>query len=80
MRQFGECTEREAPALDDGISDAQTIGRAVAGRCYVEVDAMTEAYSAGMSPAGQRAWRSRMLTMSAEFATQTVLSLRASRR
>ena len=80
VQRFGECVAREAPALDDGISDARTVGAAAASACHAEADAMTQAYTVGMSPAGRETYRSRLKGLTVDLATRTVLSIRAARR
>lgn len=79
-RAFGECVQTAAPGVDDGVSDARTIGSAAATACHREANAMIDAFAAGMSPAGRELYRPRFQRLVVDLATNTVLRLRVSSR
>jgi hypothetical protein len=76
--ELQECLAIQAPHFDDGVSDAATVGRAVARACYLEGERslLARARSTGTKEAHLRAGWPRTLT---EMAAQTVLAQRAHR-
>lgn len=73
------CQLREAPKYDDKISDAATIGAAVARACTREGEASFAAQIKGESQANSDALRKIWPTLMNQLATSTVLHLRVSK-
>ena len=81
MNVYLGCFVRLARELDDGISDAATIGRAMATHCEEERYAVARAMTASSTRADAQTTALRVLRTGAiEFATNVVLRLRAARR
>lgn len=54
IRDLVECARREIPRIDDGVTSANIVARAVLGRCRAEERASLEAQTRGMSLDRQR--------------------------
>lgn len=81
MRVYLRCFVRHARELDDGISDAATIGRAMASQCEEERYALARAMTASGGPPDAETTALLVLRRGAsEFATDVVLRLRAAQR
>jgi hypothetical protein len=76
LQDLRQCLIEKAPRFDDGISDALTIGRAVAQACHQEGERslLAKSRATGIKEQNLRpAWPKTL----ADMATQTVLARRA---
>jgi hypothetical protein len=71
------CAHRAAHELDDGKSDAATIGFAVVGACSNEFTVVRSVYGQNMSQEGRLMLHDKMKPAFLTMATQAVLSERA---
>jgi len=75
-----ECVGKNARELDDGISDAQTVGKAAAQSCRTELRTTTDIVTRGRdSEARERIYREQ-IEEEAGVGTRIVLKVRAARR
>jgi len=72
------CLEEQARALDDGISSAEVIGKAIAGMCEAEGLALAETFGPFRSKRSKRMFLEMQDERALETATTVVLKLRAS--
>lgn len=75
-----KCLYRVAPTVDDGTSDAQTIGRAVAGQCSSHSAEFARLRTWPMTDTQRAEYYRGWDTLQADLATTAVLKLRAEQR
>lgn len=79
MQAYYDCRLEKANLLDDGVSDALTIGNAVAAACRVEMELMADVLSAGEGSRVRSMLISRLERRSAEDTAVIVLRQRSRR-
>lgn len=75
-----KCVIRNEASLDDGVSDARVIGRAlVDGPCFTFASAASETSSRGLSPQAKRIFVEKIPYAYYDVGTSVVLKARADR-
>jgi len=75
-----KCLYRVAPTVDDGISDAGTIGRAVAGQCTSHSDEYARVRTWPMTDMQRAEYYRGWYAQQVDLATTAVLKIRAEQR
>jgi hypothetical protein len=75
-----DCLVREANALDDGISSAETVGQAVANACFTEREGAAKLWSFSLNGQYDHEYYEILNAEGKKSAATTVLRLRAERR
>lgn len=80
IQAYVACMRAAANQLDDGISDAASIGLAVRGQCASAELRELQAWTAGMTYAGRESFRIKADAKRLQDATAVVLQERQKRR
>jgi hypothetical protein len=76
---LGACLIRAIAQLDDGRSDAGSVGMAVESMCSVQFSQFAEANGRGLNPVAYNLYLQKLRPDQLEFATRMVLEARANR-
>lgn len=74
------CLAQKVPDVDDGISDAATVGRSLRGACLVEFNSMMNELSKKMTIGELQSLDARAATIQTECTIRAVLTNRVARR
>lgn len=79
-QSYMTCLATKVPELDDGISDAATIGRSLRSTCLVEFNAMINDMSKSMTIGELKSLDIRASDIQSEYTTKAVLMARVAQR
>ncbi|MGA1851294.1 hypothetical protein VH570_10730 [Sphingobium sp. HT1-2] len=79
IQQMVECFRVNAPNYDDGVSDASTIGTAVASSCNADILSAADVVAQGQNQRTQYYVRENFVKNGGEIATRVVLQVRTAK-
>lgn len=80
MQEYFSCIYEKADGLDDGVSDARTVGRSAAMLCREKLQDAAETFTRGARPRVYQMTFEALLHDEEDNGAAAVLKLRASKR
>ena len=76
VKRIHDCFQKNAPMLDDGFSDAATVGRSLAAACRPEVLSAADTYSQGSNDYLKNMMREQFIGSWVEGGASAILQMR----